>query len=222
MKIAIISDVHSNLYALEAVLDEVGRAEIYHAGDVVGYNPFPEETIEIFRKKRIKSVMGNHDYAVVTLNTWGFNPLAEKAILWTRSRLGEEHLSYLESLAIRLSTENFYMVHGSPVDPLDEYVFPYTYESVLSSYLKAAERKILILGHTHVPFIKEVKEGLILNPGSVGQPRDGAKEASFAFLDLNKREAEIVRVDYPVEKTAKAIKRAGLPDFLAERLFYGK
>ncbi|GCC11158.1 phosphodiesterase YfcE [archaeon] len=221
MKIAVISDVHSNLPALEAVLDETGRVEVYSAGDLVGYNPFPRKTIALFREKRIKSVMGNHDYAMQH-ELSGMNTIAHKALVWTKNTINREELSYLESLPIKLAEEEFCIFHGSPFNPLNEYVFPDIPEEILRNYLKAGKRDILILGHTHIPLVKEFEEGLILNPGSVGQPRDGLKEASFAFLDIDRREAEIVRVDYPVEETARAIRKAGLPEFLAERLFYGR
>lgn len=221
MKLAIIADVHSNLYALEAVLESVGNAKIYHAGDVVGYNPFPKETIEIFKERGIPSVMGNHDRAVAFSRAEGFNPVAREAVEWTRQRLGGEELEYLASLPPEISGENFAIMHGSPRNPIEEYVFPGYPRRVLEHYLLMAGKEVLILGHTHIPMVERFGEGIILNPGSVGQPRDKLKEASFAFLNSRKSEVEIVRVDYPIEKTARAIRKAGLPGMLADRLFLG-
>ncbi len=220
MKIAVISDVHGNLPALEAVLDEIGRARVYHAGDLVGYNPYPAEVIEIFRGKGIRSVMGNHDNAVLTGNVSWFNPVAAEAILWTRSQIDDEDRSFLASLPVRIVENDFFMVHGSPINELEEYVFPED-RHLIQRYIRLVERDILILGHTHVPFSMKFPEGLVFNPGSVGQPRDGNWRASFAILDSSTGEVEIVRVEYPVEKVVREIKRAGLPQILAERLLIG-
>lgn len=222
MEMAVIADIHSNLYALKAVLEDLGDRKIYHVGDLVGYNPFPREVIELLQGKKIPSVMGNHDYAVARSDTGGFNPLAARAVQWTREQMAVDELGYLSSLPPHISGENFHIVHGSPQDPLSEYVFPGAPDRVLNRYLDLCGKEILILGHTHVPMLREVEGGLVLNPGSVGQPRDGVKEASYALLDTASREAEIVRVPYPIEKTARAIEKAGLPQLLAERLYLGK
>jgi putative phosphoesterase len=219
-KLNLIADIHANLPALEAVLDELPRAKTIHLGDVVGYNPYPREVIELLREKRIASVLGNHDHAVVTGDTAWFNPVAARAIEWTREQLGGEELAYLSSLPLEIKNE-VYAVHGSPRRKLEEYVYPDYPKEVLSAFLKLASRGVLAMGHTHIPFSRKLGGTLIVNPGSVGQPRDGDARASFACIDLATLEVEIVRVEYDISRVAKDILRAGLPAILAQRLYEG-
>ncbi len=208
--------MHANLPALEAVLDEAPRVQLLHAGDVVGYNPYPAEVIELMREKRILSVLGNHDYAVLTGDVSAFNPVAARAIAWTRSVLEREHLEYLSQLELELRMNSLCCVHGSPGDALWEYVHP---GEGLELHLRNAGAEMLVLGHTHVPFYRKLGSGAVLNPGSVGQPRDGSPLASFAVL--RGEEVEMLRVEYPVHRVAKEILRAGLPAVLAQRLYSG-
>ena len=219
-RLNLIADVHGNLPALEAVLDELPKAKTLHLGDVVGYNPYPREVIELLQERRIASVMGNHDNAVLTGDVSWFNPVAARAILWTREHLSEEELAYLASLPLEIKNE-VCAVHGSPRRRLEEYVFPDYPDEVLSGFLKLAGRRILAMGHTHVPFWRRVGDALVVNPGSVGQPRDGDARASFASIDLSTLEVEIVRVEYDISRVAREILRAGLPAVLAQRLFEG-
>ncbi|WP_457555538.1 metallophosphoesterase family protein [Candidatus Pyrohabitans sp.] len=219
-RLNLIADVHGNLPALEAVLDELPVAETLHLGDVVGYNPYAREVIELFQERRIASVMGNHDNAVLTGNVSWFNPVAARAILWTRERLSEEEFAYLASLPLEIKNQ-VYAVHGSPRRRLEEYVFPDYPDEVLSALLRLAGRRILAMGHTHIPFWRRVGDALVLNPGSVGQPRDGDARASFATVNIATLEVEIVRVEYDISRVAREIMRAGLPAVLAQRLFEG-
>ncbi len=224
MKIAVIADVHSNLVALKEVLSEIeklGDLPIIHCGDLVGYNPWPNQVVELMKKRGIKSVMGNHDRVVVTRETGWFNPTAARAIDWTADTLTPENTDYLKFLPQAVREEEYFMVHGSPLRPIEEYVFPDYRRAILEEFLKIAERDILILGHTHQPFAIRLGERLILNPGSVGQPRDGDPRAAFAVLDTEKREAEIKRVGYDIEEVARELSTAGLPETLGQRLFYG-
>lgn len=195
---------------------------ILHAGDLVGYNPFPNEVVQLFREKKIESIIGNHDYATLTLDTSWFNPIAAEAIHWTRRALTEDNLKYLLSLKRRLSIEvegrKLKLIHGSPFND-DEYVYPH---EAHKGMLLEADADILILGHTHVPFVRRFKEGLIVNPGSVGQPRDLNWKASYGIYDSRTNEVEIYRIPYDVEKVAKRIYEEGLSPFLAERLKVGR
>ncbi|NOZ58180.1 MAG: metallophosphoesterase family protein [Euryarchaeota archaeon] len=220
-RLNLIADVHASLPALEAVLDELPRARTLHLGDVVGYNPHPGEVIELLRERRIPSVMGNHDMAVVTGDTSWFNPVAARAIEWTREQLGEEELSYLASLPLEMRTEEVYAVHGSPRRKLEEYVYPDYPEEVLEGFAGLAMRPVIALGHLHIPFVRRTGDTLVLNPGSVGQPRDGCAKASFATIDLETLEVEVVRVEYDIDRVARDILRAGLPAILAQRLYAG-
>lgn len=225
MRLALISDVHSNLPALETVLEaaeDAGAEAILHAGDVVGYNPFPNEVIELLRARGIRSIQGNHDRAALSGDTSWFNPYAAQAIAWTRTRLSKASKSFLASLPIERETEvedlPVRVVHGSPADP-DEYVFPQQAEA---SLLELARARVLVMGHTHFPFVMEAQEGLIVNPGSVGQPRDGDPRASWALLDLPEGGVELRRTTYDVRAVQEEILARELPAFLAERLSVGR
>jgi putative phosphoesterase len=217
MKLAIISDVHSNLHALEAVLNEIDRFTpemTVCAGDVVGYGAYPNECCEMLRDR-------NHDSAVLDRDLSGANPYAARAILWTSDVIKADSRKYLESLGIEsrfsFGGRTVAMFHGSPSDP-NEYVFEYDVDDDL---LKSAEADVLILGHTHVPCVKKLSSGLFINPGSVGQPRDSEWKASFAILDSDTNECIIMRVPYDLGGATEAIRNANLPSILAERLFYG-
>jgi len=223
MKLGIISDVHSNVFALGNVLHELEDAEmIIHAGDIVGYNPYPNETVKIFREKNIFSILGNHDRAVITGDTSGFNPFAAKAVYWTRNALSDENLSFLKTLKkrekIKIGKTNIAVIHGSPWDD-DEYV----YENMLSkNFLDEVNAEILVYGHTHVPCFKRFENGIIINPGSVGQPRDKNPKACFCILDLNKKCAEVKRIYYDINTVMQKIIEYKLPDILAYRLPLGE
>jgi predicted phosphodiesterase len=219
MEIAIIADVHSNLPALEAVFDEIGELRIFSCGDIVGYNPYPNETVEIFRKRRIKGVMGNHDQGILTPENSRFNSNARKAILWTRKVLSKSNLGYLESLPTKFMGNGFTAFHGSPRDPLFEYVYEGFSEDTMNSFL--GETEILVLAHTHLPFVRHLKKGIAFNPGSVGQPRDGDPRAAYAILNTDKVAVKIKRVAYDIERVASEIKKKGLPEELATRLYKG-
>lgn len=221
MKIAVISDIHSNLYALRQVLKEIGKLDIICCGDLVGYNPFPNEVVEMVRELEIPCVLGNHDHATITGNTTWFNPYAARAIEWTRSELSEENMEFLKTLPM-VYEDMVYMVHGSPENQLEEYVFPDYPERILNRFFDYTEKDIMILGHTHVPFSLKIDNRLIFNPGAVGQPRDGNPMASFAVLDTGLKEVEFKRVEYDIDKVAREITEKGLPEFLAHRLYQGR
>ncbi len=223
--IALISDVHSNLPALEAVLaavDEAGVEAILHAGDVVGYNPQPNEVIQVLRLRSIDSIRGNHDRAVVSGDTSWFNPHAARAVEWTRGVLTQESMEYLRSLPAEMTPQRLGLgmkvVHGSPLDE-DEYIYP---QHATPKLLEEAGSDVLVMGHTHVPYVLETPKGLILNAGSVGQPRDGDPRASWVLLDTLKLRAEVRRITYDVIAVYQSILDKGLPQFLAERLLVGR
>ena len=228
MRIAVISDIHSNLPALEAVLEDLGRVdEILCAGDLVGYASQPNEVVDLLRRRGIPAVMGNHDYAAVTGEVEWFNPSARRAALWTRERLTEENRRYLRSLPeeLRLTREGvrIYLVHGSPRDPLFEYVFPDLPQRQLLELVRGVEAQVILLGHTHVPMRRVIQGKLVLNPGGVGQPRDRNPRASCLVLTLEdgEAEAEFRRVEYDIDRAAEGIRKAGLPPELASRLYVG-
>lgn len=225
MLMGLVADVHSNAVALREVLsvfDGLGVEKILHAGDVIGYNPYPDETIDLFKKNNIISILGNHDRALVTGDTSGFNPYAAAALEWTRNTASPDDVDYLLGLqdieSITIEGRRIVLVHGSPYD-IDEYIYP---EDVVSDFLSAVNGDILVLGHTHVQFIKEYTQGIIVNPGSVGQPRDGNPDAAFAVLDTASGKIELKRTGYDIEKVIEDMLAAHLPEKLAFRLRIGR
>jgi len=226
-RLAVISDVHSNLEALRAVLKEVGEEDIYCLGDSVGYCANPNEVLGLLRDRKVKTVMGNHDDAALTGETGWFNSRAAMAVLWTRRTLTEEGIEYLRRLPLDLRVEaegvKTYMAHGSPDDRLWEYVDPRTHEDLFPHYLSKTGCRLIALGHTHVPYEWRGEGGCVFNPGSVGQPRDGDPRAAFAFVSIDggRSSLEFRRVEYDVEGAARKILDAGLPSQLAERLRVG-
>ncbi len=232
MKYAIISDIHSNLEALMTVLKEIQKKqvdEIVCLGDVVGYGANPDEVAEIVRNEVKYTVRGNHDDALYDNGTFSLiNSYAKAAITYTRELLSEENYEWLKRLPMTNKIEDVLLVHASPSEPHEwKYIFTQTDAQIeLSSF----EEKICLIGHTHVPVIfkKSVAGGSgpqvreLINVGSVGQPRDGDNRASFGIIDTGKFTYENLRIEYDYQMAANKIIAAGLPAFLAERLYKGR
>jgi diadenosine tetraphosphatase ApaH/serine/threonine PP2A family protein phosphatase len=250
MRALIISDIHSNLEALHAVFAAAPSHEVvWNLGDTVGYGANPNEVIEAVRNVDGISIRGNHDRACTSdEDRDDFSPIADRAVRWTRSVLTGAHRQWLERLpAGPVSPQGIEVscVHGSPVDE-DEYL---TSSDDAVFALQAATARITCFGHTHrqVGFVSDredifeleplyssdnesdeyelsLRDGLryLLNPGSTGQPRDGDWRAAFAIYDDVCSLFTWHRVPYDVAKTQESIRRAGLPDFLAERLSHGR
>ncbi len=224
-RIAIISDVHGNIHALSATLEDLAREQepglVVCAGDTVGYGAFPNECCQAVMKEARQVVIGNHDRTALDGDASGMNPYAATAARWTMSRLEEPSRHWLGSLRdgtrFSLGSARIAMFHGSPRS-VDEYVFE---DDVSERMLGEVGCSVLILGHTHVPYVRRFRSGIVVNPGSVGQPRDGDARASFALLDTSSLACKIVRLEYDSEKAANAIRAAGLPGFLADRLMVG-
>ena len=209
MKLALISDIHGNLEALNAVLKEIKKKKIkniYCLGDIIDYGANSNECADIIRKNKIPAVMGNHDFTAATLKgiEW-FNPIAQESCRITNKLLNQINKKSLLNLPKILKIENMFLVHGSPKDYLHEYIYPDEADCIFEEFFKIAKKQIIAMGHTHIPFVKKVNNKLILNPGSVGQPRDGNNKASFCILDNKKIEAEIIRVNYDIRKAADKI-----------------
>ncbi len=222
MLVGLISDVHSNAVALQGVLSEFekrGVKVILSAGDVVGYNPYPEETVDLFRRHKIVSIQGNHDRAVVTGDTSELNDAAAEAVTWTRNAISEKSLSYLAGLAssleVRVDGIMICIAHGSLTNP-NEYIYEFSEE------LLPPGCDLLVLGHTHIQGAAEFIFGSVVNPGSVGQPRDGDPRAAFAVLDTDTRAVELERIEYDVDKVIEDISLADLPEILGSRLVSGR
>ncbi len=237
-KLGIISDIHGNFEALEVVLEELKRRgvdKIYCLGDIVGYNPNPCECIEKIKTNNIVSIKGNHERAVLSITPiYHFNPVAREAIIWTMERLSKEDMEFLKNLPDKIIND-FCFVHGSIRDP-DHYIFSGS-DAIKEFYaLEEIGKKFLFFGHTHVQgaFVLKKDELLftnsrfnlndcsyaIINPGSVGQPRDGDWRAAAAILDDNGW-VEFIRLAYPIDKVIEKIEKSGLPRWLGERLKKG-
>ncbi|RMH61744.1 MAG: metallophosphoesterase [Calditrichaeota bacterium] len=237
MKIAVLSDIHANLEALQAVLDYTHTHQVeklYCLGDCVGYGPDPDACVTLLREKADAIVMGNHDYAAVGLaDIRYFNAYARFAIEWTRAQLSPENLNYLKKLPFTREEGDILLVHASPKNP-SHWDYVLTQEEARQQF-KSFRQEICFIGHSHMPviftpsayyhtgsIILEQGEQYIVNVGSVGQPRDGDPRACFVIYDSDKHALEYIRVQYDVEKTSQKIKETDLPEYLAERILYGQ
>jgi putative phosphoesterase len=222
MKIGIISDIHANLIALEKVMGKLEKCdEIICAGDVVGYYPYSNEVVELLRKERVHSVLGNHDYAVLTGDFRDMNTYARVSASYTIKNLKEENREWLENLPLKIETDYFNVYHGIPSGDLDAfkvYIFP---EFPLIEKILEEEGKSIVVGHTHIQFQKESGNLSLVNPGSVGQPRDGDKKAAYAIFDTEKNRFDFGRVEYDVYEVIMEIEKSGLPTALGMRLLEG-
>jgi len=229
-RVLILADIHANPIALKAVLHDAGEVDrILCAGDLVDYNPWPLEAIKMVEENHIISVIGNHDRDCALGSPIGYNPYAEQSCNWTHSQLTEEArrplLDLPESLRVDVDGRVVFVCHGSPRDLIDEYVFPppVTTRGLLREFLREVRSSVLVMGHTHVPFIEEFPEGWVVNPGSVGQPRDRNPRASYVLLTVEDSRVGLTlhRVEYDVDEVARRIIAVGLPRFLAQRLYLG-
>ncbi len=227
MKICVIADIHSNLAAFQAVLKHMPRCDVtLCAGDLVGYCAEPNEVVDLAKSKNMKVILGNHDYGAITSDIAGLNPIAARAVLWTADKLSGENAKYLrnlpEQLKLTCGAKKVVVIHGSPRDPLFEYVFPDISNRELFKLVRDVDADILILGHTHVPMMRVIQNKLVINPGSVGQPRDRDPRASYVVLTVDDEvDVKHERVGYDVEKTVEKIRAAGLHEELATRLYFG-
>lgn len=226
-KIGVIADPHANLNALEAVLDDMPRVDrVICAGDLVGYGPQPNEVIDLVRSKDILSVLGNHDYAVATKDFSSLSKLATEGARWTREVLDDENLNFLKNLPEKTEIEaegyEVFMAHGTPRNPLEEYLYPGTSNRALVKMTQEVDTDVIVLGHTHIPLEQKIQGKLVINPGAIGQPRDRNPKAGYMILKLG-RKMELIRerVSYDFEKTEQKIKDAGLPEKFGARLHFG-
>lgn len=270
MRVGFVADVHANAQAFEAVLAHLGRLDrkavgpcscgadvcsvdrIYHVGDLVGYSADPQEVVEFAREHTEGGVLGNHDWAALREGYVPFNPSAYAGLEHSRRVLEDDAKAYLARLPlrvdVRIAAMDVTLVHGSPADPLWEYVFPESAPRVLEAFLASPHEDApcaLVLGHTHVPVARAVAPPLsakvatqnlvrlasgkslayaaaLFNPGSVGQPRDGDPRAAVLVLDTETGAYAHHRVPYDVSSAARRIRDVGLPTELGERLFHGR
>ena len=240
MRFAILSDIHSNLEALEAVLADARAQSCTHfvcLGDVVGYNANPSECVKIIRELECPVVKGNHDeQASIVASTEAFNELAEEAIDWTREHLSADDKAWLADLCLTRQVRDFTIVHATLDTPGQwGYVFNDLDASASFTYQHTS---LCFFGHTHWPTafvrdddVRRIAVGKIvltagkkyfINPGSIGQPRDRDWRAAYCILDADRQVVEQRRVEYDLETTQNKIRQAGLPDRLADRLSVGR
>lgn len=224
MRLALISDVHANATALRAVLDELESLDVDRvvcAGDVVGYGPDPAACVELVRESADVVVAGNHDRMVETPDRYAAHPTAGPGLSHAADSLSEPARAWLRSLdsRTRLANASVVVAHSHP-DPgrRGEYVYPDGFSAVES----AVDADYLVLGHTHVQGVHEGEETVVVNPGSVGQPRDGDPAAAYALVDTDARTVDCRRVGYDVEAVVDRIEKAGLPEETGERLRTGR
>lgn len=240
MRILVVSDVHANLAALQAVLaDAAGQFDrVWSLGDIVGYGPHPNECLALLAEHEHVSIPGNHDYGVLgRISLDDFNPDARQANLWSRAQLSDDSRRYLESLPEMAVEGEFTLAHGSPRAPIWEYLF---YARNAQESFGYYETSVCLVGHTHVPVIFAQFDGAtevispqpgatvqldagryIINPGSVGQPRDGDPAAAYLLVDTAARTFGHRRVAYDVDRTQAEMRALGFPPRLIARLDFG-
>jgi diadenosine tetraphosphatase ApaH/serine/threonine PP2A family protein phosphatase len=243
MRYAIIADIHANLAAFMAVLVDIehkGEAEeIWCLGDIVGYGPQPHQCIELLRQTNHICVAGNHDLAAIgEIDTHNFNPDATAACQWTARQLTPQDTTYLKNLPLVIEQDDFTLAHGSPRQPIWEYILSTSIAKENFNYFKS---KYCLVSHTHLPLVFSLdkkgicaysqlsndeelvlgEERLIINPGAVGQPRDGDSRASYAIYDSATRKINLYRVPYDVAATQAMMIEQRLPIRLVARLSRG-
>ena len=242
MKYAVISDIHSNLTALEAALKEIEdhfkADEIWCLGDIVGYGPDPHECINLIRETCAVCVAGNHDWAAIKkIDTIHFNMAAAEAVVWTRTQLSPEDIKFLEHLPAVMTRGDLTLTHGSPRDPIWEYVLS---ELEAEENLRYFDTRNCLIGHSHLPMLFECEnrctliepvDGMrvkltgkrfIINPGAIGQPRNHDPRACYAIYDSEDSTINYHRVKYDVPAAQQRMKEAGLPQRLINRLALGQ
>ncbi len=240
MKLAILSDIHANLEALEKSLqyidNEIAPGKIIFLGDTVGYGADPVECVQKIRERADISILGNHDAAAVKMiDIDNFNPDARESALWTRGTLSDEDKLYLKGLPYRDAKWDFHFTHSAPHNP-EQWKYIYRWNDTKEEF-DYFEEQFCFLGHSHIPGIYGRDKSLphengpvqldqddryIINVGSVGQPRDGDNRLSFAVFDSDSTVLEIVRLEYDITTARQKIIDSNLPEYLGDRLINGR
>jgi diadenosine tetraphosphatase ApaH/serine/threonine PP2A family protein phosphatase len=239
LRIGVVADIHSNLTALQAVLEDMGPLDrLWCLGDFVGYGPWPNECIGLLRERDVRAIAGNHDLAAIgAISTADFNPDAAMAADWTAKQLSSDSLRFLESLEPQREIDGVTLSHGSPRDPIWEYVLS---GETAAAGLQRCATKLCLVGHTHIPSLFEqrsptetgaeyqdagsshaIRRRAIANPGSVGQPRDRDPRAAYLLFDMDAATLEWRRVPYDVGQVQARMREVRLPQFFIDRLEHG-
>jgi len=242
LRVAVVSDIHANLHALEAVLEAIDDGppdELWCLGDLVGYGPRPNEVVDVIRERAQLCLVGNHDLGVLgRLDLEEFSPDAASVVRWTQTVLLDENQAFLERLEPQAKVDRAELFHASPRDPVWEYVIS---EETALAALEMTVSPLVLVGHSHVALSVSLANGdlsgavapdgteapldaarWLLNPGSVGQPRDGDPRAHFVIYDSRAGTVEFCRIEYDILKESKSILQAGLPHALAARIHHGR
>jgi len=243
VKYAIFGDIHGNYDALETVLEDIKRHEVDKyicMGDIVGYGAEPVRCLETILDLKCDTIVGNHDWAAIErISIDFFNAYAKTAAIWTREQLSPEHKDWLGNLPLSESYEHCSVAHGTFHQPEAFNYIQTVFDAQLSfEALKSTGSSVGFLGHSHVPvgffdtdpitytLDQEIPVddecSVIVNVGSVGQPRDENPKACWALFDTDERKVTLSRLDYDIDAAAEKIRNAGLPDILAQRLYHGK
>jgi len=243
LRYAILSDIHGNLEAFQAVLEDTaaqGVQQIIFLGDIVGYGGNPRECIDLLQKKTRAIVAGNHDWGVAgKTNITYFNSIARTAVSWTASQLSSEHKEFLAQLPLKREDGSFTYTHATPINP-KKWDYILSRKEALRN-LEALKHELCFVGHSHIPIIfaltrfgkllcttkfsgitLEKETRFLINVGSVGQPRDANPKAAYGILDAEKREFSLHRVKYDIANAQRKIMSAGLPPVLADRIGMGR
>lgn len=242
MKAAIISDIHSNLEALQAVIKDIKKRRIkniFCLGDLVGYGANPNECIELCFKEADVIIAGNHDWATIDkTDLSNFNKVAAAAVQWTKKHISQENLKIIQQLPLTHKIDDLFLVHSTPVHP-EEWHYLFSLEEFQKAF-DYFDAQICFIGHSHIPdavfqdtngytdFVREnpfpiiKKRKFIINAGSLGQPRDLDPRASYVIYDGNRNSIDFIRIEYNIPLASQKIIDAGLPEVLAERLLVGK
>ncbi|MEW6663553.1 MAG: metallophosphoesterase family protein [Bacillota bacterium] len=236
MRLAVISDIHSNLHALQAVLDDINRRKVEQivcAGDLVGYGAYPNQVIELLREREVPCVLGNYDDGVANYRiSCGCDypdekaqRLGEASLLWTKEHTAPANKDFLRQLPMEwhaeIGGERLLVVHGSP-RRLNEYLFQDLSLEVWQEVLFGLETEVLVCGHTHLPYIRRFGSKIVINAGSVGKPKHGDPAAVYALLSWEPVfQVDFIKVAYDHEAAAQAIEKSGLPVEFAEKVRLG-
>jgi len=238
MRIGVVSDIHSNLPALEAVLQDMGEVDaLWCLGDFVGYGPWPNECVDMLRERGVRAIAGNHDLAAIgVISTQDFNYEAGRAANWTADQLSAESRGYLSGLSPMTEVDGVTLAHGSPREPVWEYVVE---PHVAIANLGAITTELCLVGHSHIPSLfavegekvaigymthgsrRELTGKTIANPGSVGQPRDRDPRASYLIYESDNALLQWKRVSYDIKSTQEKMRQECLPQHFIDRLDFG-
>ena len=232
MKVALIGDMHANLPALEVVLEHARRQNVqavWNIGDFVGYGPFPDQVVRLLRKREILSILGNYDTDVLAGPEKAKPKKREKGLAkrWAAEHLSKASRKYLQSLPqerrLEVAGKRILLTHGSPASP-DEHLQPDTPEERLRELARMAEADIVIVGHSHMPFVRKVNGTWFINTGSVGRPDDGDPRACYAVMDITPRKLQVrhYRLDYDIQRTIDAMRKHHLPEAFIQMIVRGR